>query len=185
MAPKVLYRVIHGTPDPPPWQSSLLTIRSAVLHGYGRHKVRDCDYPAIIPQQDSVVRGTFVSGLTEGDVWRLDIFEGDEYIRKKVRVRLLDKTGDEKTGDGNVEGEELRSDTYVWVAGEERLEKEEWDFAMFQREKMSRWIGKGGEEEYRDVDAAVSSDTAHTGRDPMGARGPGGRIAHELNAASF
>lgn len=37
----------------------------------------------------SCVRGTLVTGLTDGDVWRLDIFEGAEYVRRGVRVSVL------------------------------------------------------------------------------------------------
>ena len=83
------------------------------------------------------VRGTYVTGLTDGDIWRLDVFEGDEYERVRVRLRILQEVGEEG-GKGNVEGE-----TYVWVAGRERLEEEEWDFGEFVREKMGRWVGGG------------------------------------------
>ncbi|KAL2825986.1 hypothetical protein BDW59DRAFT_145705 [Aspergillus cavernicola] len=35
------------------------------------------------------VLGTVVSGLTDGDLHRLDIFEGSDYSRQKVSVRIL------------------------------------------------------------------------------------------------
>ncbi|KAK5240086.1 hypothetical protein LTS06_012575, partial [Exophiala xenobiotica] len=79
MAPGVLHRVIHGTHDPEPWQKSLLTVRPALLQSYRRHRVRHADYPAILPHPNSCVRGSVVTGLTEGDLYRLDIFEGDQY----------------------------------------------------------------------------------------------------------
>ncbi|KKK13694.1 hypothetical protein ARAM_000828 [Aspergillus rambellii] len=44
------------------------------------------------------VLGTLVSGLTNCDLHRLDIFEGSEYVREKVKVRILRETllgGDE------------------------------------------------------------------------------------------
>lgn len=139
MAPAVLHRVIHGTPTPEPWQRDLLTITPALLPGHVRHRVANADYPAVMPASGSTpsstaasVRGTFVTGLTDGDIWRLDIFEGDEYARRDVRVRLLS---------GEEEGEEKVAQTYIWIAGEERLEKEEWDFDEFVREKMGRWVG--------------------------------------------
>lgn len=130
MAPQVLHRVCHGStaPDNPIYASHNLKATPAILHSFRRHKVRHADYPAILPVSGSTVRGTFVSGLTEADIWRLDLFEGDEYERKNVKARLLTKVGDE-TGEGNVEGEEVEAETYVWIAGEERLEDEEWDFA--------------------------------------------------------
>ncbi len=80
-------------------------------------------------------------GLTEGDIWRLDIFEGDEYERRKVSIRILKEAGDDK-GSGNVEGEEVEVETYVWIAGKDKLEDGEWDFEEFRREKMHRWAGQ-------------------------------------------
>ncbi|KAL8987871.1 MAG: hypothetical protein Q9177_002978 [Variospora cf. flavescens] len=124
---------------------SLLTIRPAILHDYCRHKVRGYDYPAIIPSPEDCVRGTYVRGLTDGDIFRLDIFEGPEYERRKVKIRVLDVEGNED-GEGNVEGEEVEMETYVWVGGETALEDGEWDFGEFRREKMHRWIGR--REEY-------------------------------------
>ena len=92
------------------------------------------------------MRGAFVEGLTDGDLWRLDIFEGSEYTREEVRVKLLDKVGDEE-GHGNVEGEEVSAETYVWAEGSEYLENSEWDFGEFCREKLHRW--SGGNEVYK------------------------------------
>lgn len=49
----------------------------------------------------------------------------------------------------NAEGQEVvEAETYVWIAGEARLEEREWDFAEFQREKMRFWVGEEGAEEY-------------------------------------
>ena len=85
-------------------------------------------------------------GLTEGDIWRLDIFEGDEYERRKVKIKILMGTGyDKEKGSeeaGDVEGEEAEVETYVWIAGKEELEDGEWDFEEFRREKMHRWVGQ-------------------------------------------
>ena len=93
------------------------------------------------------VRGTVVTGLTQGDVYRLDIFEGSEYRRERVEVYPLEVVGDE-TGQGNVEAAEpVRAQTYVWIAGNDLLEPGEWDFADFMRTKMSRWAGT--DEEYQ------------------------------------
>lgn len=71
-------------------------------------------------------------------MWRLDIFEGDEYARRRVRLRVLSE-------DGRGEGEEVEAETYVWVAGREKLEGGEWDFEAFRREKMRDWVGGGRE----------------------------------------
>lgn len=143
MALPVLHRVIHGTPTPTPFLLSLLTTQPALLPAHRRHKVLHCDYPAIVPFAGASVRGTLVSGLTDGDLWRLDLFEGSEYKRVKVAVWV---GGGKAEGDGD--GKEVRAETYVWVGGEEGLEDEEWDFETFRREKMGRWVGGRGEGEF-------------------------------------
>jgi hypothetical protein len=39
------------------------------------------------------------------------------------------------------EGDEVVAATYVWIAGKERLEEEEWDFETFRRDKLAWWVG--------------------------------------------
>ncbi|KAL4993086.1 hypothetical protein BDV10DRAFT_179749 [Aspergillus recurvatus] len=202
MAPQILHRVIHGSPTPQQWQKDLLRFRPAILHGYRRHRVRGADYPGIIREsgsgQDSTtdgsgsvkekaalssghgtclhasVLGTVVSGLTDGDIHRLDIFEGTAYRREKVSVRILREALSEdlnspdgtRNGNGNGahadtdadrdrhlkdvleaagaefadEGEEVESETYVWIAARGMLEDTEWDFEAFKRDKMAWWV---------------------------------------------
>lgn len=81
-------------------------------------------------------------------MWRLDIFEGDEYARRKVNVRPIEEAG-ERTGEPSEEqlGAEVECETYVWIAPRRELEDREWDFDEFVREKIGRWIGSGGETE--------------------------------------
>lgn len=144
MVPAVLHRVCHGTPYP--GQASPLSFTHAILHKHSRHKVRFCDYPAVIPSShhhssssSSSVRGTYVRGLTDEDIWRLDVYEGDEYERKVVKIRTLAQVGDD-AGIGNVEAEEVETETYLWIAGEDALEESEWDFAEFKRDKLRAWL---------------------------------------------
>lgn len=123
-----------------------------MLPGYIRRKVRFSDYPGITPAAASAsVRGTYVRGLTDGDMWRLGIFEGSQYEQRKVRVRLLIEENHVKgkgSGVGTyVEGEEVEADTYVFIAEEEGLEEGEWDFAEFKRSKLARWTGLNEEYE--------------------------------------
>lgn len=95
-----------------------------------------------------------MTGLTDADVWRLDIFEGEEYRREKVRARVL--TGETVGGDvavGELAGEEdgseeVEAETYIWSADPDDLEDAEWDFREFQREKMRFWVGSEGQGEY-------------------------------------
>lgn len=139
MAPGVLHRVCHGSmaPENPIYASHNLKIVTAVLSNHRRHRVKHADYPAIIPAPGATVRGTYVTGLTDADVWRLDIFEGSEYKRVKVKARVGEQG----------EGIEVEAETYVWIAGEDALEDYEWDFEEFKREKMKFWVGSECSEE--------------------------------------
>ncbi|KAL9613275.1 MAG: hypothetical protein Q9167_002184 [Letrouitia subvulpina] len=197
MAPPVLHRVCYGSSTPTAFQKSLLQFQPAILHGYCRRRVLGCDYPAIVPSADDTVRGTYVRGLTDGDIWRLDVFEGSEYDRRKVRINILDVAGNEN-GEGNVEGVERETETYVWIADKEELEEREWDFAEFRRDKMQNWVGGSSQydgkskcrdfghcklvglhfEEYaerlhEDLDEALQAQE----HDPTGGRGANGKIS--------
>ena len=202
MAPPVLHRVIYGTTTPEEWQSKLTTVRPALLQGYQRHKVKHADYPGILPHTTTSssetgsgapsVRGSLVTGLTDGDIWRLDIFEGDQYTRQKVRVTVLkdtalDALADEANLAAHVEGE-VEAETYVWTDPRDELEEEEWDFEEFKREKMWAWIGQAREENgvevdsgFGDVDRAMQEEQQ---TDPTGGRGQGGKITKELEIAA-
>jgi hypothetical protein len=206
MAPGVLHRVIHGTPNPEAWQRNLLTIRPALLQSYRRHRVRHADYPAILPHAGSTVRGTLVTGLTSGDIYRLDIFEGSQYSRESVTVQVLghdvglDETvADERTAALVVD--EVEAQTYVWRIGADTLDAQEWDFEVFKREKMNAWMGIAEtgqatdgvevDEGFADVDRAVKEDEERRkrdegkklGHDPMGGRGANGHITQQLENA--
>lgn len=149
MAPQVLHRVCHGSSDPdnPLFKTHNLKTYPAILHDHQRHRVKGADYPAIIPCKGSTVRGTYVTGLTDADIWRLDIFEGPEYSRQDVKPCKLTQVGNQE-GKGNVEGDEVKAETYIWSSDPNDLEDSEWDFAEFQREKMRFWVGAEGAGEY-------------------------------------
>ncbi|KAK0287207.1 hypothetical protein LTR35_002701 [Friedmanniomyces endolithicus] len=187
MAPQVLHRVCHGSTSPsnPIYAAHQFTISPAILHNYRRHRVRHADYPAILPvaptdpdSSQATVRGTYVTGLTATDLWRLDIFEGSEYRRERVRVRVLTQANLTGSGEGGDRGEEVDAETYVWIADPQDLDEREWDFSEFQREKMRFWVGSEGAGEYAEVDDAVAS--AEQQRDGTGGRGANGHISMAL-----
>jgi hypothetical protein len=143
MAREILYRVCYGPnqvgKDPVlTMLAENLSIRPAILHNYCRHRVRDCDYPGIIPEKGQSVRGTYVTGLTDGDMYRLDTFEGSEYSKQKVKVEVLED-------DSHSSGQEMEANTYVFTAGDDLLEKIEWNYDEFRAEKLHRWTGESYE----------------------------------------
>ena len=191
MAPQVLYRVIYGTANPEPWQLELCTIRPALLEDYRRHRVRYRSYPAIVPAQKSSVRGTLVTGLTPGDVNRLDAFEGSQYERKRVHVKVLQNVKlDQTAGAENETDEMIEAETFVWNDDWKDLEDEEWDFETFRRSEMKFWMGEGDweqeesngvevDEGFADADAVATDPSV----DRTGGRGPNGAIGRQLQGA--
>jgi hypothetical protein len=53
-----------------------------------------------------------------------------------------------------MDGEVISAATYIWIAGEERLAMEEWNFEEFVREKLGRWTGRS--EEFRESDEVAT-----------------------------
>lgn len=63
----------------------------AELQGYARHPVRGQDYPGLAAAgADAVVAGRLYLDVDEAPLARLDAFEGAEYERVTVTVRLAD-----------------------------------------------------------------------------------------------
>ncbi|KAI7184290.1 hypothetical protein KC343_g12451 [Hortaea werneckii] len=186
MAPQVLHRVCHGSssPDNPIYAAHKLQTHPAILHDHRRHRVRSADYPAVLPVPGSTVRGTYVTGLTDGDIWRLDIFEGSEYRRDKVTVHLLKEVGD-ASGTGNVEGDAVEAETYIWISDPSDLEEGEWDFRQFQEQKMRFWVGAEGAGEYAGRASIIEVDEAvqQQRQDGTGGRGFNGHITSALEEA--
>lgn len=59
---------------------------NAVLKDYYRSKVHNEEYPGIIPQSDSQVDGVIYLDLPEAAIEQLDVFEGEYYDRRGVRI---------------------------------------------------------------------------------------------------
>jgi len=190
MAPAVLKRVIFGDPrNHSTTERPLPTPLPALLPGHRRHRVKNCDYPAVVPSDDSSVRGTLVTGLTSGDIYRLDMFEGEDYDRQVVKVWVDREAAKEQIDSGHEwdlldeqklkdEGEEVLAQCYIWKSGSDDLEPEEWDFKEFKEEKLWRWAGGHAEyeHEYSELDEAVNVSS-----DPTGGRNfNGGTITSAL-----
>ncbi|KAM4056290.1 gamma-glutamyl cyclotransferase, AIG2-like domain-containing protein [Hirsutella rhossiliensis] len=133
MAPEVFFSVCYGDDWPPKAIRDLHTFTPAILNGYCRHRVQLADYPAVVPQEGHSVRGVYATGLTDANMQKLDYFEGDEYERVKATVQLLEKKGDDQAVSETKE-------TFVYAfLFPECLERREWDFEEFRRDKMKMW----------------------------------------------
>jgi hypothetical protein len=160
MARQVLYRVIYGSSNirnnsALVARAAKLTIQPALLHDYCRHRVRYADYPGIIAQGGESVRGTYVTGLMDADMIRLDYFEGNEYTREKVQVELLSE-GETHAG---LDAQRVDTETYVYTAGNDHLEMGEWDFDNFVKNRMpGNWADTSKEFEGWSHDICVYGD---------------------------
>ncbi|KAI1188833.1 AIG2-like family-domain-containing protein [Nemania serpens] len=138
MAPEVFFTVCYrSSTDHISTLKKLHQFQPAILHGYCRRRIKFADYPGITPDPNHEVRGMYVTGLTAANMQHLDHFEGAEYDRKTVKVRLLSQVGDDK-GSGNVEGKEVECEVYVFNRPSQ-LEDREWDFKEFRTQKMKMW----------------------------------------------
>lgn len=62
------------------------------LNGYACYEVKHQIYPAIVALDGSNVTGIVYQNLRNGDLTKLDEYEGEMYERKTVQVRLNDGT---------------------------------------------------------------------------------------------
>lgn len=67
-----------------------VSARPASLRGYRTNRVKDDDYPVLVPQADSIVQGRLVEGLEAGDVARIRYFEDDEYALETRTVETAE-----------------------------------------------------------------------------------------------
>lgn len=100
----------------------------AQLAGYTRHPVIGTDYPGIRPAEGESVSGMLYLDVPHDGLARLDQFEGDEYLRECVQVRL---------SDGRIESAWV----YVFHPDQrERLAAGDWDFERFLAEGKARFL---------------------------------------------
>ncbi|RTL21873.1 MAG: gamma-glutamylcyclotransferase [Burkholderiales bacterium] len=99
----------------------------AVLAGHRRHPVRGQDYPGLWPAPGHEVPGRLYLDVDAAAWARLDAFEGDEYERVEVQVRLAD-------------GRCAAAQAYRFRAAcRDRLLPGDWDADAFAREGRQRF----------------------------------------------
>ncbi|HYQ56067.1 MAG TPA: gamma-glutamylcyclotransferase family protein [Draconibacterium sp.] len=99
-----------------------LRSEDAVLNGFMRFALKGADYPAIIAQNNSTVKGKVLLSLNEKAIELLTFYEGDEYEPVPVKV---------ETGSGII-----NAIAFVWIAGNEFIENFDWDKEQFELESL-------------------------------------------------
>lgn len=134
MASEVFYTVVYRLARPPAALVEQHPFKDALLHGYTRHRVTNQDYPGIIEDtaDGACVRGMLAEGITEANMHHLDTFEGSEYERRTVDVEV------EVEVDGVKTKKLVKAQVYVFKYPD-YLDRREWDFDEFRRDKMHKW----------------------------------------------
>lgn len=101
----------------------------ALLNGYVRKAVKGEVYPAICPSAShSEVQGIVYYNVTPADLGRLDVFEGELYCRKTVKVVAVD------TG-------RIFAETYVLKEEHYPISSHlEWSAEKFEKKDIHRFI---------------------------------------------
>ncbi|NMG28457.1 gamma-glutamylcyclotransferase family protein [Aromatoleum evansii] len=103
---------------------------AASLDGYRRQPVCGQAYPGMVPAAEACVAGVLYLDLPASAWLRLDRFEGEEYERRRVVVRLPD-------------GRTETAWTYVFRPKyAARLVDGEWDFERFLRTGKARFTAQ-------------------------------------------
>ena len=107
---------------------SPLERQPATLNGYRRVQVKNALYPGAFADVDAVTEGQLISGLTDDQWQRLDVFEGEYYERTAVTVL-------------SAACEPMVADTYVFKdAYRHLLNDSPWCNDTFRDQSMSRFI---------------------------------------------
>jgi gamma-glutamylcyclotransferase (GGCT)/AIG2-like uncharacterized protein YtfP len=107
---------------------SQLAGERATLEGYLRRQIKGDVYPAIYPGEGQVI-GVLYAGLSDGDLVRLDAFEGDYYLRTQVEVET-------------VSSGPVKSHTYVLKPEYYPLIGEEWSRVEFETSGLRQFISQ-------------------------------------------
>lgn len=100
---------------------------NAVLPEFIRLRVKNEDYPGIIPCTENTVSGELLFQVSASDIQLLDNFEGEQYRREQVKV-ISDET-------------EYYAETYIFRNRfKSLLSDEEWDIDTFKDSGLSSFL---------------------------------------------
>lgn len=99
-----------------------LKSEDATLSGFSRFALKGADYPAMIPENNSTIKGKVLLNLDQDAFYLLTFYEGDEYEIAPVKV---------ETSSGII-----NAIVFVWIGGNELLEDFDWDKEHFEAESL-------------------------------------------------
>ena len=102
---------------------------NAVATGFQRYAVPNETYPGMVRDQAAQVQGIVWLNVQPHDLARLDAFEGAEYQRETIEVKL------------NKDGSSMRAGAYLW-RDSSLLSDALWSVATFERDGMHAFLNK-------------------------------------------
>lgn len=104
--------------------------QKAWLSGYQIRRVSGTEYPGIVTAEGEAVPGVLYAKVDDKSLRVLDAFEGEEYERNKVVVRLDS-------------GEEVEAFAYcIRPQFRSHLSAEPWDFAHFMQTELQAFLAR-------------------------------------------
>lgn len=100
----------------------------AVLADYACYALEGLVYPGIVPKKGTQVSGVLYLGLSRAQLIRLDAYEGDQYLRRRVKV---------------ASDHEHRVQAWTYVLHPRyyhRLSATGWSLEQFRREQLQTYI---------------------------------------------
>ncbi len=104
----------------------LFVAKPASLNDFKRYKVKNAEYPAIVPKPGAITHGFILENVDEASLKAIDFFEGYSY--KKIEVTVLVST------------KKVTAYTYVWNSGENSLSEKDWDKKDFEKNYLKYYI---------------------------------------------
>jgi gamma-glutamylcyclotransferase (GGCT)/AIG2-like uncharacterized protein YtfP len=101
---------------------------NARLPGYAIYRVKDVEYPGIIEAPDNETSGVLYRGVSDEDLKVLDLFEGELYERRLLKIN----TEDSKSHHAWVYVISLKNKTY--------LTKEPWHLKTFMKKGFDTFM---------------------------------------------
>lgn len=102
----------------------------ATLDDHARYRVRDADYPGLVPEPGASTEGTLFRDLDADTFATLDRFEGPLYERRALLVRV--RAGGWRTAQVYV----------VREAQRHALTREPWDSQAFARDRLEAFLSR-------------------------------------------
>ena len=100
----------------------------AILKGFHRRRVKNADYPAIVKNDNSEVKGILFHDVDDLSFQIINFYEGDDYRCKTLGINI---------NDGFVNAK-----VFIWDSDYNRLDHVDWDSNKFFKKSLEIYLEK-------------------------------------------